>query len=300
MEFEEAACRISDRMYVISDPQLVVTVEKWLTKLTSENRGPNELNYLKLLQYMIENKWLSRPFVRPPPAGPLLPLSRYINPRPCNRPRRKEPVTDNWKTSKSTRAAQAMDSEPSNGNRSDSDSDSDGFDYADEDDSMATVTSTSDDNNVNADNDNNVNADDGKNVNAVDGHGEDADEAAHTERDGHLAGGGGVKGCGSWGMKGGDGAEKAVKLCDVCLDGLGRHLKKPAPGPLDGDYEELLGDCVIPKLTETEKQSVNPKLLKVLENVNDATSLQDYYGQVGTKHQIRKNAVKKLPRKDVK
>lgn len=311
MEFEEAACRISDRMCVISDPQLVVTVEKWLTKLTSENRGPNELNYLKLLQYMVENKWLSRPFLRPPPTGPLLPLSRYINPLPCSGRtghRRQGAVTDNWKTSKSTRATQAllMDSEPSNGERSDSDNDSYDFGYADAivDGSMTTATSTYDDDanaddgdNLNADDDNNVNTKDGEDVIAADGNIENVDnvvnDTAHTERDGHLAGGAGGKECGSWGLKGGDGGAKAVKLCDVCLDGMGRHLRKPTPAPLDGAYEELLGDCVIPVLTETERQSVNPELLKVLENVSDATTLQDYYAQVGNHHQTREKIIKK-------
>lgn len=80
IDFDEAAADINEQVVVVRDPHVVATIEKWLTKLTAENRGINELHYLKLLQYMMVNKRIGRPFVRAPPEGPLLPLSSYLNP----------------------------------------------------------------------------------------------------------------------------------------------------------------------------------------------------------------------------
>lgn len=123
------------------------------------------------------------------------------------------------------------------------------------------------------------------------------DPAATTvlaKRNGHLvAGGGGGGECPScWGANKGPGNGRKsgttgvkpnpfAKLCNPCLDGLGRHLRKAEPRPLDEVYRELLGDCALPVFTENERKSVGPELLRALESVNDATTLQDFYFQVG-------------------
>lgn len=83
-DFDEAAADIGERVTVVRDPEVVATVEKWLIKLTAEDRGVNELHYLKLLQYMLADKRIGRPFVRAPPDGPLLPISKYLNPGGLN------------------------------------------------------------------------------------------------------------------------------------------------------------------------------------------------------------------------
>lgn len=110
-----------------------------------------------------------------------------------------------------------------------------------------------------------------------------------TKRDGHLAGGGGGECSSCWGTKSGGSERKSTtsaknpfaKLCNPCLDDLGRHVRKPQLGPLSEAYHELLRDCALPVFTDSERKSANPELLRILESVNDATTLQDFYFQVG-------------------
>jgi len=99
------------------------------------------------------------------------------------------------------------------------------------------------------------------------------------KRDGHLAGGGGGECHG--GEKSTPKKNPFAKLCDPCLDNFGKHLLKKHPGPMDAAYRDLLGDCARPVLTEAEQKTVCPELLQILENVNDNTTLQDFYFQVG-------------------
>lgn len=62
-----------------NDPELVITIEEWMTKLTSEDRGYNEICYLKMLRRMLVHRRVCWPFVDPPSAGPLLPLLQFMN-----------------------------------------------------------------------------------------------------------------------------------------------------------------------------------------------------------------------------
>lgn len=273
-DFEEAAADISERVMVVRDAQLVVTIEKWLNKLTADDRGTNELHYLKLLQYMVANKRIGKPFVRPPPTGPLVPLSRYLNPPPYGA---RDCSAESWRTSYSSRSVQTV---------TDDEDDNNGGEYEDE-------TADGNGHQTAADSDTAV-----LSATAADGHNarDPAAEAAVTKRDGHLAGGGSDSGgrdeCLScWKSKCGGGGVKPKKAdagpknsfpkpCDPCLDDLGRHVRKAQPGPLDADYQKLLGDCKVPVLTEKERKSVSPEMIRVLESVNDATTLQDFYYQV--------------------
>jgi len=105
---------------------------------------------------------------------------------------------------------------------------------------------------------------------------EDIGQDDGLKRDGHLAGGGGGECSGAASKK-----NPFAKLCDPCLDNFGRHLLKKQPGPLDAAYRDLLGDCALPVLTEAEQKTVCPEMLQILENVDDTTTLQDFYFQVG-------------------
>lgn len=126
-------------------------------------------------------------------------------------------------------------------------------------------------------------------TNSKDAVGDPAAAMALAKRDGHLAGGGGGECSSCWGTKSGGSGRKSTagaknpfaKLCNPCLDGLGRHVRKPQPGPLGEAYRDLLGDCALPVFTDSERKSVSPELLRILESVNDATTLQDFYFQVG-------------------
>lgn len=273
-DFEAAAADISERVCSVRDPQLVVTVEKWLTKLTAEDRGTNELYYLKLLQYMMANKLVGRPFVTAPPAGPLLPLSRYLNPPPLSRCRNRAGSVNSWRTSYSSRSAQTTDAEDDGDYDEESvDADErDGGGGGGRDDANATDSAT--------------NALSTDVAFAADGTGTSdpaATVAVPESRDGHLAGGGE---CSSPRL--GPGGKRATagpknpfaKLCNPCLDGFGRHLRKAPPAPLKEVYREVLGDCALPVLTESERKSVSPELLRVLESVDGDTALQDFYFQV--------------------
>lgn len=278
IEFDEAAKDIIDHTTMICDPQLVINIDRWMSKLMSDDRGPNELNYIKLLQYMMINRRIGLPFVRPPPRGRLLPLSKYLNPPMCKGTRSQE--VGSWRTTtKHSKAAQtsdyveeeAIESEDFGGedelNEKHPNSplnDDDDYELADDDAPLAT-----DENNY------------AQAETAVAKTGEDAGGADN--RDGHLAGGGERK----TSHRKATGASKLcslnknpfVKLCNPCLDGLGLHLRKK-PEPMDADYKELLGDCAVPTLTEAEAKTVSPELCRVLNNVNDATTLQEFYFQV--------------------
>lgn len=278
-DFEAAAADISERVCSVRDPQLVVTIEKWLTKLTAEDRGTNELYYLKLLQYMMANKLVGRPFVTAPPAGPLLPLSRYLNPPPLCRGRNRAGSVNSWRTSYSSRSAQTTDDE-------------DDGDY-DEAESVDADDRNGGEGGGNGVRDDASAADSAANAlstadvaSAADGVGASDSAAASVpeSRDGHLAGGGE---CSS--PRCGRGRKRATaagpenpfaKFCNPCLDGLGRRLRKARPAPLNEAYREVLGDCALPVLTESERKSVGPGLLRVLESVDGDTALQDFYFQV--------------------
>ncbi|XP_050443998.1 uncharacterized protein LOC126847657 [Adelges cooleyi] len=106
LDFDVMVSEISERVATIREPQVVVTIEKWVNKLVAEPRGPNELNYLKLLNRMMNNKRVGPPFLRPPPAGPLFPLSRYINPRPCDGRPPTGQTALNWYSSSQNRSVQ--------------------------------------------------------------------------------------------------------------------------------------------------------------------------------------------------
>lgn len=278
-QFDMAAKDIMDQVVVIRDPQLVITIERWMTKLTTEDRGPNELNYMKLLQYMMINRKIGSPFVREPPAGKLMPLSRYLNPSLCNSPRVRS-ARNSWRSTKYSRSSQTsefadeeLESEGEYDDIPPNNSDEHSFAVASSSDTNTEETNVRSGNAVAADvkNESENNGDGGSN--SVD------------KRDGHLAGGGEC--CESRNRaKVGDrtvknclNANPYSKLCNICLDGLGQHLRKQ-PEPMDVDYRDLLGDCAIPTLTEVESKTVSPELLRVLKNVNDTTTLQDFYFQV--------------------
>jgi len=337
-DFDVAASDICDRVVMIPDPRLVVTIEKWLSKLTSsENRGANELNYLKLLQYMVANKRIGRPFVREPPLGPLLPLSRYINPPPCSRllVRRKSRAETGWRTVTCTRAAQTVEQDyddsddsadyyggegvenrnynghrdgalnangggggasqskngggggvsqsknGSSGGASLSKNGGSGASQSKNGDGSASLSKNGGrDKDADVDNDHRVDMSREQNT-------DDANGRKETTFDGHLAGGE----CDSnWGPTecGGGGERNTVKnidqmakFCNPCLDDLGRY-KEHLHGPMDATYRNLLGDCAFPVFTEAERSSVSPELLDVLNNVNDSTTLHDFYFQVSS------------------
>lgn len=115
------------------------------------------------------------------------------------------------------------------------------------------------------------------------------DDVTHSERDGHLAGGGG--GSVRWGaaMSGEKRTATAAKdpladlcKCNPCLDAMGLHLRKRRPATMDPVYVNLMGDCALPVLDEAERATVDPKLLRIIEGVHDETTLQEFYIQVGT------------------
>lgn len=256
-EFEAAVSDISDRVAVVHDPRHAAAVEQWLTKLTTGDRGANELHYIQLLQYMVANKRIGRPFKKPPPAGLLAPLGKHLHPRPPNPP--------------PPPPAPPQRPQPS---ASSSSSSSCGFVTEDVTYSTDEVATTTDDeiSDVSA---------------TISASSTTQSSSADVNRDGHLAGGGECASC--WGPSSDGGAPKrpaaternpVAKLCDPCLDDMGRHLRKQRPCPLDEAYRELLGECALPVLTEAEKKSVGPELLQVLQAVNESTTLQDFYFQV--------------------
>ncbi|XP_050519848.1 uncharacterized protein LOC126893564 [Daktulosphaira vitifoliae] len=107
LDFSITVNEITEKAAAIRDPQLVVIIEKWVAKLVSDPRGLNELNHLKLLKHMISNNRIGPPFIRMPPVGKLLPLSRYVN-RLCSRPLPWTRFSDtgDWKITSYSRAVQ--------------------------------------------------------------------------------------------------------------------------------------------------------------------------------------------------
>lgn len=294
MEFEVTTNSISDKALVVRDPQLVVIIEKWMTRLNSENRGPNELNYLKLLQRMVENKQMGPPFNKAPPVGPLYPLSKYLNPQPlscCNYPSNQ--------CAAATNECRRMNDNCGGGLFTPTTTTTE----TEYDDCGMTQTDTSCRSDVKSSvtNYGDTKCDEMKNLGRC-------RETRHMtkmggldaknewiKRDGHLQAGSGGECNACWGVKdggassGGMSREKIItknsyttssSFCNPCLDG---YLKKahPGPEPIDQAYADLLGDCALPYITETEQKTVGNELINVLENVNDSTSLQDFYFQVG-------------------
>lgn len=292
VDFDEAACDISEQVTVIRDPQLVSTIQKWLSKLTAESRGTNELSYLKLLQYMVSDKKIGRPFVRAPPAGPLLPLSRYLSPPPCDdfqSPRSKSWAIDSWRTISCSKSALRT--------HDDYDDDTDDTDMGTaKGDSCSGDTLLSTTDNDDESTDRTYTADTCSNGTAS-----STGDQLTTVPDTRLHLSGGAENGGScWGektmrqanvSKGRDCGKLEDKRpartfpfrpCDPCIDDLGDHLKKPQPRPIDAAYKEMLGDGALPKFTDAEQKSVSPELLRVLEDVSDLTTLQDFYFQVSS------------------
>lgn len=282
IDFDVAAKKIMDQVTMIRDPELVITIERWMTRLTSDERGPNELNYLKLLQYMMVKRRIGPPFVRQPPAqGPLMPLSKYLNPLPYNGTRDQVESRSWQKIIKYSKAAQTRDfveEEEEEEEESDSESDDGELNeypsYISEDDyAMVAATPVATTSSPTVTNIGEIAgaAFDARNVGEDDGGGVD-------ERDGHLAGGGE---CGEHRATGaaaacGSNKNSVIKLCNPCLDRIGRHLRKQ-PEPLDAAYADLLGDCSLPAFTEAKAKAISPELLRTLTNMNDNTSLQDLF-----------------------
>lgn len=300
LDFEVTANTISEKVVVIRDPQLVLTIEKWVNKLTnSEYRGTNELNYLKLLQYMMTNKQIGPPFNRAPPVGQLYPLGRYLNPPPCNRRWTTAATTttirnhdrgsaSSWHTVTCSRSAQTDEEEDNDVDyeyeeQTDDNYKSDG--NTDVKSSGTTTAATTTDN----DDDRNNGESTGNEVRQSEG--EDVEK-----RDEHLKAGGGEECSACWRSKGSgrrnqkkainENANAIVKLCNPCLDGYLKRFR-PMPEPIDEAYADLLGDCTLPTLTKAEKQTIGPDMSQVLENVNDDTTLQDYYFQVGENRKLK-------------
>jgi len=264
MDFDVAVNDISNQIVGIRDPELALTIEKWVLKLTAENRGANELKYLQLLQYMMAQGRINGPFAKDPPPGPLVSLSRYVN--PCSGHGRNSGGVECWQTSNCSRAAQTKYEDGE-----------DDFEYGEDFEDQLDNEETT------------VNLDDRDDVG--DSHNADGGELPRSEkigvedgvqekRDGHLAGGGGGE-CRGGGERSAPKKNPFAKLCNPCLDNFGQHLLKKRPGPMDAAYRELLGDCALPVITESEQKTVGPELLQVLENVDDSTTLQEFYFQVG-------------------
>lgn len=288
VDFVEAASDINEQVTVIRDPQLVSTIQKWLSKLTAENRGSNELSYLKLLQYMVSGKKIGRPFVRPPPAGPLLPLSRYLNPPPSCDDFQSPRAIDSWRTISCSKSALKIH------DNYDNDTDDTELGTAKGDScSGATLLSTTDNENESTNRTYTTDTCSSGTVSST-------DDQLTIVPDTRLHLSGGAENNGScWGertikqanvSKGRESCKlenkRPIKTfpfrpCDPCIDDLGNHLKKPLPGPIDEAYKDIAGNCVLPKFTEAEQKSVGPELLRVLEDVSDLTTLQDFYFQVG-------------------
>lgn len=268
IDFDMFASDIMEQTTAIRDVQLVLTVEKWVLKLTAGYRGPNELNYLRLLQLMVNNRRIGPPFVRAPPQGFLLPLSRYINPQQCDRtPPRVRPDRCNntkddgpWRVTLASKYVQTAGFEEqyyedeAERLQQDIDPKNDGDDK--------TVTSRQ----TTQTDDKTDDKTDVTDVKAKEA--DDKTKGSEDERDGHLAGGGGEH----WYNVQGN---QLVKLCNPCLEKMGRHLKKPITGPMGRD-------CAHSVLSEYELKSVDPELLHVVQNINDYTTLNDFYFQVCT------------------
>lgn len=256
IEFYEAATDIAEQVVTISDPQLAITVEKWLTKLTSANSGSNELNYLKLLRIMVTNRRICRPFLIKPPGGPLMSLSRYINPSPCSDRCRnvgKSRIVGGWRLISCSRAAQTevtIDAgEEKNSNGEDEKTDgkvekTDGADERDIDKENNTAQSKSDKNKKN------------KNIkqNSI----VKAEDSMHTEKTLHLAAGGGKEYVPCWALnerwsEDKEGGERNVlkRVFHPCVHFLGYHFKKYHSKSIDEAYWNLLeDDFAVPAIME--------------------------------------------------
>jgi len=275
MDFDVAANDISEQVVVIRDPELAMTIEKWVLKLTAENRGVNELKYLQLLQYMMARGRINGPFVRDPPPGPLVPLSRYVNPPPCSGRGRGSGSggVECWQTSNCSRAAQTRCDDV------DGDYEDEDFEEQADNDANNYETTLNSDRSVRDDRDvvRDLRSNGGElQLPRLENFGQD--DGVQAKRDGHLAGGGGGECRG--GEKSASKKNPFAKLCDPCLDNFGRHLLKKHPGPMDAAYRDLLGDCALPVLTDAEQKTICPELLQILENVDETTTLQDFYFQV--------------------
>jgi hypothetical protein len=296
-DFDEVVTEISEHAIAMDDSQMAITIDKWLTKLTADDRGPNELNYLRLLQHMMVQRRVSQPFVKLPPEGPLLPLTRYLN-----QPERSHFSCDDDCRSKNDTDDVAVVAE--NGDEVDGaddgdengadDGDENGTDDDDDDDDKVwsydsadtctrredVVTDASaivvDREGVDTDKyeDRGGTSGDDNDKAAASG----AIDSAWTKRDGHLAAAGEHR---EYAKSGNRDAVRYEKMCDPCVDGTGPRGHEMLHGkPLSAAYKSLLGDCALPVFTETEKKKVGPELLQVLENVDDDTTLQDFYYQV--------------------
>jgi hypothetical protein len=211
MDFDVAVNDISNQMVVIHDPELALTIEKWVLKLTAENRGANELKYLQLLQYMMAQGRINGPFAKDPPPGPLVSLSRYVN--PCSGHGRNSGGPECWQTSNCSRGAQTRYEE-----------DDGDYEYEDIENQMNNDETAVDYDAVgdSQDNDGELQVPRSEDIGPDDG-------GVQAKRDGHLAGGGGGE-CRSGGEKSAPKKNPFAKLCNPCLDNFGQHLLKKRPG----------------------------------------------------------------------
>lgn len=281
-EFDAIARDVDERLTEVGDPRVASIVAKWVAKLTADGRGPGELDYLRLLRYMMANRRIGRPFRRHPPAGRLPALNEYLRPRAgasaarCDRRTagvgcRGGPRTDDDRYGGGGRGRH---------DRYDDDDDDKwserGRDDGTADGDRGTTTTTTDD----------------VESYATDYGDDDDDAASNPERDGHLTGGGG-RGNACWdaasvspGKPTSAAATKNVVLFDPCLDGWALHMKKRRPGPVDPAYADLLGGCALPEFTGAERAAVGPELLRVIQGVHDETTLQEFYFQVSVLHSM--------------
>lgn len=274
-DFDDVATEITEHAMAIGDPQMATTIEEWLTKLTSGDRGLDELNYLRLLQHMMAQRRVTRPFVSPPPEGPLSPLARYL------KPPEGQPHDQCEDRSKNGGTDSVVDADGYRGNEEDDDYDV--LSYGSTDTFReTTVTGTSVTTADRAGDD--TDKDDEDRGGTAGGQDDEAAAAAAavgsqpwTKRDGHLAAAGETYENG-----GNRDAKRFDLLCDPCVDGTGPRGREILSGrPLDAAYKSLLGDCALPVFTEADKKNVGSELLRVLQNVNNDTTLQDFYYQVG-------------------
>lgn len=319
IDFHKAVSAIAEQVVMISDPQLAITVEKWLTKLTSTKSGANELHYLKLLRIMVDNRQICRPFLDAPPGGPLISLSRYINPS----------LGDDRCTAVGKIRVPRMDETDDTGVEENTEGEGENVNSNDAENSdkknkngrnkkklksEKKYTNSENINNRNIDKEtyrNNDNivwgnndvlvAADGPRVNNNNEKSYETPKKGNTKKNDvvgaagpvrmekqlYLAAGGGEESDSYWALdeeqsEDADDERNILKrFCNPCVDCLGRHLKKYRHKSTDEAYWDFLEeDCAIPALTDVELMSVDPELVRVLKDVDYTTTLQEFCYQV--------------------
>jgi hypothetical protein len=111
-DFDLAVSDIMEHVTALNDPELMITIDEWVTKLTSKERGYIEICYLRMLRRMVVHRQICWPFVDLPPMGPLLPLSPFLNTpgSMCNEMTRSDRcLIKNLQRETCTRASQTVD-----------------------------------------------------------------------------------------------------------------------------------------------------------------------------------------------